>query len=293
MLGVVAIFLLGVAVARVGSPPPDAARTLDWFVVRIALPALVVERVSRMPLDSDAAVPVVVAWSVVAGCAVAVWVIGRAAGWSRRTVGTLLLVVPLGNTSFLGFPAIEALLGADHIAHAVLYDQLGTFLALATYGTWVAGRWGSGGGGGVRRVVTFPPFLALLVALALRGVDVGDDAMRPLELLGACVGPVALFSIGLRARVPTARRVLAPAAVGLGLRLLVAPAAVLGAAALLDASGPAWATAVLEAGMPPMITAGIVAVDAGLDEELATFAVSAGLLLSLLTLPFLAGVVPL
>ena len=39
--------------------------------------------------------------------------------------------------------------------------------------------------------------------------------------------------------------------------------------------------------MPPMVTAAVVAAQAGLDEQLAAFVVGAGLLLSLLTLPLL------
>jgi malate permease and related proteins len=69
---------------------------------------------------------------------VSVWGLARLARLDARTSGTLLLVVPLANTSFLGFPAVEALLGADHLPAAVVYDQLGSFLALATYGAVVA-----------------------------------------------------------------------------------------------------------------------------------------------------------
>jgi hypothetical protein len=41
-----------------------------------------------------------------------------------------------------------------------------------------------------------------------------------------------------------------------------------------------------------MVTAGIVATEAGLDERAATLAVSGGLVLSLLSLPLWAGAIP-
>ena len=69
------------------------------------------------------------------------------------------------------------------------------------------------------------------------------------------------------------------------LRLVVMPGVVLGAAAVLGGSGVAWDAAVLESAMPSMVTAGIVATSAGLDEDTVTSLVGLGLVASLLTLP--------
>ena len=79
--------------------------------------------------------------------------------------------------------------------------------------------------------------------------------------------------------------------VGLALRMGAAPAAALGAMMLLDAGGMAWETSVFEASMPPMVTAGVVATAAGLDEELSSALVGVGVLAALVTAPFWAAVV--
>jgi predicted permease len=49
-----------------------------------------------------------------------------------------------------------------------------------------------------------------------------------------------------------------------------------------------WSTAVLQSGAPPMVTAGVVAVTAGLDEDLVSFMVGIGTLVSFLSLPLLS-----
>jgi malate permease and related proteins len=218
-----------------------------------------------------------------------VWAWGRLAGLDRVTTGTLLLVVPLANTSFLGFPAVEALLGADHLPPAVVYDQLGSFLGLATYGAVVASRYGSGPqprlGDVVRRVVTFPPFIALVVALALRPVGVPTPIHEVAVQLGATVTPLAMLAVGLRLHL--GREGWRPGVMvgALGLRLLVAPALVLAVASLVGGTGPAWAASVLESAMPPMVIAGVLAAQADLDAALASRLVGVGVLVSMVTLP--------
>jgi len=56
---------------------------------------------------------------------------------------------------------------------------------------------------------------------------------------------------------------------------------------------PAWRATVLQAGMPPMVTAGVVAVRAGLDADVADAAVLRGLVLAVVTLPVLRGLLAL
>src|SRR5690625_5558692 len=71
-----------------------------------------------------------------------VWLTARWLRWSRSVTGAMLLIVPLGNTSFMGIPLIEALLGTEALPYAILYDQFGTVIALNTYGVLVAAWYG-------------------------------------------------------------------------------------------------------------------------------------------------------
>lgn len=295
MLTVVLLLAVGVAFARVPGLPEGTGRALDLFVIWVALPALVVALLPELELSAATAVPVAVAWSVLVVAAAAVLGLSRMAGWDRRTTGTLLLVVPLGNTSFLGIPAVEALLGVGHVPYAIVYDQLGSFLALATYGAVVAGRYGAAATPSaedtLRRVVSFPPFVALVVAAVLIATGVPEVVADLTGRVGATVTPLAMVAVGMRVGLPRRDATLAPLATGLGLRLVALPAAVYAVAVALDAGGVAWETSILEAGMPPMVTASVVAIDAGLDERLAANLVGVGVLAAVLTLPVWAALV--
>jgi malate permease and related proteins len=289
VLTVLVLLLVGVALGTFRLLPDGAGGLLDQLVIRLALPGLILAVVPELELGPQTVVPVLVAWGTVAVLAAAVWTWSRLARWDAITTGTLLLVVPLGNTSFLGFPAVEALLGADHLPAAVVYDQLGSFLALATYGGFIASRYGSGpapqAGEVARRIVTFPPFVALVVAFALRPIGVPGPVHEVATQLGATVTPLAMLAVGLRLRLDRTGWRPGVMAGALGLRLLVAPALVLGVAVLLGASGTVWTTSILESAMPPMVVAGVLASQADLDGPLASRLVGVGVLVSMATLP--------
>jgi malate permease and related proteins len=273
--------------------PEGTVRVLDWVVVRLSLPALILAVVPDIELDASIVVPVAVAWGTLVLLAGAVWVVSGLLRFDPRVRATLLVVVPLGNTSFLGFPAIEALLGAEHLGLAALYDQGGSFLALATYASIVAARTGTAPQdraptGALRRVLTFPPFLALVVALAVAPFGLPDPVADLARTLGATVTPLAMLAIGMRLDLGSASH--APLALGAGLilRMALAPALVLLVTRLAAASGPVWDVSLLQSAMPPMVTAAVIAADAGLDERLAAALAGVGVVVAMATLPLWA-----
>jgi malate permease and related proteins len=293
------LLLLGVVAARLPAVPERTPATLDVLVLWFALPGLILVEVPRLQLGVETLVPVAVAWGTTLLAIVVVLVLGRLRGWSRRTIGTMLLVVPLGNTSFLGIPAVSALLGSSHLGQALVYDQVGNFVAFVTWGTFVAARYGDGGtptlGGTVRRILVFPPFVALLVALVIReGLLTGTVLAVVNDVagaLGATLIPLTMLAIGMRLDLPRRWTTFEPMMAGLVVRMGLAPAAAYGALVLLDGGGIAWEASILQASMPPMVTAAIVATAAGLDEELATSLVGVGVLAAFLTAPAWAGLI--
>lgn len=295
MITVVVLLGIGVVISRAASLPGDAAAVLDKVVLWLALPAVILDVVPRLQLGAEAFVPIGVAWGTLLLLAGLVLAASKAFRWDRKVTGTMLLVVPLGNTSFLGFPAVIALLGRDHLAYAVIYDQFGSFLALVTYGAFIAARYGHGNqpslGETAGRVLVFPPFLALLVAIAARQTGLPGVVEDLAGTLGATLVPVAMLSVGLRLwPLPTSR--LGTVVAGLVLRMGAAPAAVLAAAMIVGGSGLAWDTSILEAAMPPMVTAGVIAAEARLDAQLAAAMVGIGVIVGvLLVLPAWAGLI--
>ena len=289
---VIGAFLVGWATQSVFVVPRHLTMWLDRYVLTVALPALVLSKFSRIDIGEALIIPVAVAWAAMSLIVLSVLLVSRVLQFSRQITGALLLVAVLGNTSFLGLGMVEGLLGSEHLSAALAYDQLGTFFALATWGSFVASHYGQGEAGFmpiVRRLFRFVPFLALLTTIPLRLIEVPASVYSVLDGVGRTVGPVAMGSLGMRFVLRTSQRVVRPALIGLTLKMIAVPLLVLLVAFIAaDPSEIAWSTAIVESAMPPMVTAGIVAIGAGLDEELSSFMVGVGTLVSFATVPLIS-----
>ncbi|MFO7606674.1 MAG: AEC family transporter [Desulfurivibrionaceae bacterium] len=284
--------ILGVGLRRLPRFHEETGNVLSLFVIYVSLPAVVLLKIPELKFSTDLLVPTLMPWAMLLLTALAVLVLARLFGWSRPITGSLLLLAPLGNTSFLGIPMVSAFFGEGTISYAVIYDQLGSFLALATYGTVVISIYGSGGERhGWRdvagRIVTFPPFIALFLAVALRSAVYPEVALRILESLGGTLVPLVMIAVGFQLTVKISREALAPLGLGLFLKLVAAPLIALAGSRILGLSGEAVDVAIFEAGMPPMVSAGALAILAGLAPSLTAALVGLGIILSFVTLPLL------
>lgn len=293
MLAVVlACFAVGLILQRIAPTARHLVPLLDHAVISVLVPALIIAKLPNLSMGADIVVPVAAAWASLALAAAVIIAASRRYSWNRSTVGALLLVTPLGNTTFLGLAMVSSLLGSAELARAVAFDQMGTGLGLAVYGSVIAAHWGHGEGGWrpvLGRLLRFPPFLAVLVSFAARLAEVPDGIEDALDGAGRLVAPVAMFALGLRFRVAVTTHARQAAVWCLSTKMVVLPLAVLAAAIVAGGrDDPAWRASVLEAGMPPMVTAGVVAARAGLDEELASTVVGVGLVIALVTIPLLA-----
>lgn len=289
---VIGAFLLGWLVKTIRPVPVVVTMWADKYVLHVALPAVIIAKISKVTFDADVVLPIAVAWSVMLIAIAAVLIASRILKWNRSITGALLLVAVLGNTSFLGLGMVESLLGADHLASAIAYDQVGTFVGLALWGSFVASTYGAGENGWrpiVKRLSRFGPFLALLASLVFRIIDLPADVYPILDGIGKTVAPVAMCALGLRFTLSVSRSVQVPALLGLISKMALLPALVYVVSVLVGSPQDlAWSTSILQAAAPPMVTAGVVAVGAGLSAELVAFMVGVGTLVAFVSLPLLS-----
>jgi hypothetical protein len=289
LLLLVACLVLGVLVARFVHPPPTLSQGLNWWVINVALSALVVHLIPTLSFDWQFWFLSVSQWFVFLGAWAVFLTLGRALSWSRARVGALTLVCGLGNTAFIGFPMIEALRGREGVKLALVADQLGCFLALAIGGTIVAAIYSGRSASAkavTRRVLTFPPFVSLVVGIIV-GVAGGwpESIDVILDRLAATLVPIALFSVGLQFRLQFQRGQAAALLLALGWKLALAPLLVLLAGLAIGVSDAILTIAVLESAMAPMISAAILAEQHDLEPQLANTVLGIGIALSLVTVP--------
>ena len=282
---------LGLLFRRLEAFPKDSAQVLNMFALYVSLPALILLKMPQLELGSEALVAAVAPWGMLLLSVALILPASRYFGWSRAKTGVLLLVVPVGNTSFMGVPMVNAFFGSNGIPYLIVYDQIGTMLIFALYGSLILAMYGRDGSLKVssvaRRALFFPPTIAAVAGLALRPWPYPEVVVTTLHGISQSLTPLVMTAIGLQLRWRLDRSVFGPLSYGLLIKLLITPLAALAVCRLLGLTGLPVDIAVFEAGMPPMVTAAALAVVAGMESELAIALVGVGIIFSFATLPII------
>ncbi len=285
------LLLLGMALSRLKIFPENSSQVLNLFIIYISLPALILLQVPRLIFSKNLLIPVLMPWIMVAISALLVLTAAKTFRWTRSTTGALLLMVPLGNTSFFGIPMVQAFWGVDSVSYAVLYDQFGSFLALATYGSFILATYSGSERSTpltiLKKICLFPPFIALVLGLLTMSVPYPAVLVAVLHGIASSLVPVVMVAIGLQVKLKLPPGSWTPFTAGLLIKLVIAPLLATAIIFALQQGSLAAKVSVFEAGMPPMVTAGALALIAGLAPELTAALVGLGLMASFLTLPLL------
>lgn len=279
--------LAGALLRRSGVLPADAAKSINVWLLYIALPAVSLTYLPKIEWSLPMLFPVLSTIIVWAGSRFFIGLYAKQRSYAQRTKSTLELASGYSNTSFIGFPLIVAFFGEQYLSIAIICDQV-LFVLLSTAGIVAAVKGDRTSGGNVeariilQKLVSFPPFIGCVTALILpRFIDF-SPAEPLLGKLTATVAPLALFSVGSQISFRGWVRQRSQLSVSLLYKLILAPVLVLGVALLLGVSGDIARISVFEASMPTFLTAGVVAEQFNLNFRLVNliigFSIAAGFL---------------
>jgi len=277
VLLIAGVFTLAILLRKAGIVREKAIGWLVRYVMTISLPCLTLMTIGSLDLKHAHFDVAVIAWLVMAGGAICAFWAGRAAGLEEKRLRAFMLAATFPNTGFLGYPFAFALSGAAGLSYAVIYDQMGMFPVFITLGFFIAG-----GKTSLFNSLSFPPLIALIVALALNwaGAPPSGTVAAILGSIGWTTLPLTIFIIGLKVRL-TSGRDIRPVLLCLFLRMAFIPLLLFLILHLSGKSGLPYRVALMESAMPPALTTGILALQYGLDEDLAVSCISLGTVISM------------
>jgi predicted permease len=284
------LLLIGFMLKAVKSMPVDSAKFLNLFAIYVSLPALVLLKAPDLSFTMDWLVLAIVPWILLIISAGIILLAAKHYHWSREITGALLLVVPLGNTSFLGIPMVQVFYGEAAVPYALMYDQLGSFLALAIYGSIVLAFYAQNSktvtvNSVFYKIIIFPPFISLIIALVLNKFQLPEVYFDLLQPLAATLVPAVMLAVGLQLNLKVELDKIKPFVIGLSIKMLVAPILILLGFTILGFKGEIYTITVFEAAMPPMISAGALAIMANFSPRFTATMLAYGILLAFVTLP--------
>ncbi|WP_462151495.1 AEC family transporter [Pseudoalteromonas xiamenensis] len=289
-VAILVYLVIGACLRRMPQFPNETGIVLNQYVLFVALPAVVLLKIPQLVFSTDLLLPALIPWVLLLLVVGLVLLAGKVFNWSKNTIAALLVVLPLGNTSFLGFPMVEAFFGSHALPLAIIYDQAGSFVALATYATILAAVFNPAAAkptfkSMAIKVITFPSFIALVVALLVKGNSYPTIATSILESLSATLVPVIMVAVGFQFQLRLESHEVKPLLFALPIKLLVMPLIAYGIVLQFDVPKVLMQVVVFEAAMPVMISAGAIAIGANLAPRMTSALVALGLVVSFVTLP--------
>jgi malate permease and related proteins len=286
ILLLIIVFGAGYLARRAGWLKPAHAGQMLRLVITVGLPALFLADVSRIALRRELfALPLSGVLIIVITLGLSL-LVGRALQLQRPAQGALCVCTMSINNGFL-FPFVIAAWGQAGFAQLALFDFANALCQGSLVYTIAAlyGGHSTGVGAIARRVLSFPPLWALIVALVINasGLALPELAVQVLGTVGRLIMLLVIVALGVLfdARLLRDGRVIAAlllrSLVGFGLGLLCVW--------LFDLEGLTRAVVLLGAAAPIGFSAVVLADREHLDRELAASAASISVLLGLVYVP--------
>lgn len=279
----------GILLKRFSTFPANTHLVLNQFVIWVSLPALALFYIPKIAISTALLFPLSIGWLNFLFAFLFFYALGKILGFSKKLTGCLILMCGLGNTSFVGFPIIEALYGKEGLETAIIVDQPGTFVAMSTVGILVASAYSRGSvtaSGILLKMLKFPPLLAFLLALLLNffKADFPEILQSAFLKLSVTVTPLALVAVGFQLQIQRRSRHWGMISLALLFKLVLIPAIFFaGYFLLMGKRGVAIEVCILESAMAPMVTAAILCHQFGLKPRMASTILGIGIPVSLLT----------
>lgn len=295
MENIILLFLclfLGLALQKVPQFPKNAYQSLNQYVIYVSLPALAFYYIPKITISMSLLYPLGIAWLGFGLSFLFFYTLGTFFKWSKKLIGCLILTGGLSNTSFVGFPIIEALYGPEGLKTAIIVDQPGSFVVVTTLGILVAASFSRGNlklSEILLKIIQFPPFIAFCIAIfcTILSLDFPLSLQNSFLKIGNTVTPVALVAVGLQLKIDTRSKHWSFLALGLFFKLLVMPLFFfLLYRIIFGTKGLDIDVSIMESAMAPMITASILASNYGLKPKLSSMMIGIGIPLSFISLAF-------
>lgn len=281
---------LGLILQHIKQFPTHIYKVLNKIVIYFCLPAITLYHIPKIKWSNELLFPIASGWISFIMAFVLFHFLGKRLGWSNKLIGCLILTAGLSNSSFLGYPIIEALFGKKGLETAILVDQPGTFVVVSTLGVFVAAFYSKGSPDAFsifKKIILFPPFITFVVScfLNISQYDLDINLQAILLKIGSLVTPLALLSVGLQLTFDRRSQHWRFLQLGLFFRLILTPFVILVLYVFVFRQHTqAIKITIMEMAMAPMITGAILASTYGLKPKLCSMMIGFGIPISFVTL---------
>ena len=288
IVSIIVMILIGVLSKKIGLLKEKDVETLNNIVINIALPcmifnALYTADVSLIPKLSILTVYILIT-SLIVG--ILTYSLLHFLGWERKKIWSLVTVVVLGNTGFLGYPITHGIFGNEGMIRAVFCDistsilfiLLSFILILIFDGELKVA---------IKKILTFLPLWAVVLGILFNiySIPITPVGSTVVGYLAGATIPLIMISLGLSLKLEGLKYHFKEVGLASIIKLLIYPLIALGVLSLLNITGFEHTIGFIEATMSSAMLGMVIAVTYRLDWELTSDCIFTTTLFSLITIP--------
>ena len=288
IVSIIVMILIGVLSKKIGLLKENDVETLNNIVINIALPcmifnALYTADVSLLPKLSILTVYILIT-SLIVG--ILTYSLLHFLGWERKKIWSLVTVVVLGNTGFLGYPITHGIFGNEGMIRAVFCDistsilfiLLSFILILIFDGDLKVA---------IKKILTFLPLWSVVLGILFNiySIPITPVGSTVVGYLAGATIPLIMISLGLSLKLEGLKYHFKEVGLASIIKLLIYPLIALGVLSLLNITGFEHTIGFIEATMSSAMLGMVIAVTYRLDWELTSDCIFTTTLFSLITIP--------
>lgn len=279
---------LGVVLQIIKIFPLGTAPLLNKFVLYISFPCLVFR--SLQPANIETAywkIPPF-AFFIITSIFLLAYSWGKyGLKFSPSSSASFAMGAAFGNTAFLGYPFVIALLGEKALPPAIFFDQMGNFLVVYTVGVTfcVYSKFQKFSFSSFKEIFKLPPFLAFFVALILNQIPIPTPIIDTINRLADTTVPIIMIAIGLSLSIKQVSRRFVPILYATFIKLILLPIIFLMLTRFIHFESVIQQVMVIQSATPTLMSSFALASLYMLDTELCSSIIFTTTVLSFVTLP--------
>ena len=200
IVSIIVMILIGSLSKKIGLLKEEDVETLNNIVINIALPCMIFNAlygadVSLLPRLSILTVYMLIT-SLIVG--VLTYLLLKSFGWDKRKIWSMVIVVVLGNTGFLGYPITQGIFGNEGMIRAVFCD-ISTSIIFVTLSFILILIFDGEIRVALKKIITFLPLWSIVLGILLNifSVPITSLGSTVVSYLAGATIPLIMISLGL------------------------------------------------------------------------------------------------
>ena len=288
ILSIIVMIFIGVISKKINLLSEDDVETLNNIVINIGLPCLIFDSLYTADVSLIPSLSILTVYMLITSLIVGIltYLLLKFLGWDRKKIWSLIIVVVMGNTGFLGYPITYGIFGNQGMLRAVFCDCSTSIIFVALSFILILIFDGEIRDA-LKKIVTFLPLWSIVLGILfnLFNIPITSVGATVVDYLAGATIPLIMISLGLSLNIRGFRNHFKEVSLASIIKLIIYPLIALGVLSLLGITGFNRTIGFIEASMSSAMLGLVIAISYNLDGELTSDCIFATTLLSLVTIP--------